>query len=157
MARGRRPGESVIVPMKGDGDPGANLAERALARAAELRPEGMLESERWIYDRLAPPLCNPTRPRLNEANVFMFQMLCRTIARYERLALVLDDEGETYETKGGRNGNQKRSRPEAAQLNAVFAQIRALANDFGMTPAGERAIGAAAQLGFNFDDDDDFN
>lgn len=157
MARGRRPNEQAIIPMREDGDAGHNLEARAIARAAELRPEGISSEVRWIYDRLAPPLCHPTRNRLDEVNVFAFELLCETIARYRRLKLVLDEDGESYSTKGGRNGTQLRSRPEAAQVNVVWGQIRGMLNDFGMTPAGARALGAQAQLGFNFgDEDDDF-
>jgi phage terminase small subunit len=149
MARGRRPGESAVVPMKSDAQNGFNLQERALARAAALRPEGLVDKVRWIYDRLAPPLCHPTKDRLNEVNVFMFVQLCRTIERYEGYIVLLDEMGETYVSEG-RQGKQVKARPEIAQLNETWRQIRALANDFGMTPAGERSLGATGQLGFNF-------
>ena len=156
MARGRRPAESAVVPMREDGDGGHNLQARALARAAQLRPEGMLDEERWIYDRLAPALCHPTKDRLNEVNVFMFLQLCRSILRYEKYAVLLKELGETYTSKT-RNGDQIKSRPEIAQLNETWRQIRALGSDFGMTPAAERSLGAGGQLGFSFGDhDDDF-
>ncbi|SMO63961.1 P27 family phage terminase small subunit [Paracoccus laeviglucosivorans] len=156
MARGRKPAESVVVPMK-DGESGHNLQARALAKAAQLRPEGLLDEVRWVYDRLAPPLCHPTKDRLNEANVFMFVQLCRSVVRYERYTVLLEEEGETYTAKT-RNGTQQKSRPEVAQLNETWRQIRALASDFGMTPAAERALGGSGQMGFNFggDNDDDF-
>lgn len=156
MARGRRPSESAVVPMREDGESGHNLQARALARAAELRPEGLLDEVRWVYDRLAPPLCHPTKNRLNELNVFMFAQLCDSVVRYQNYKVLLAELGETYESVG-RAGKQYKSRPEVAQLNEAWRQIRALASDFGMTPAAERALGAQGQLGFNFgDDDDDF-
>ncbi|MCJ8139504.1 P27 family phage terminase small subunit [Falsirhodobacter halotolerans] len=158
MARGRRPNESSVVPLKDDGVSGHNLQERAHAKAAQLRPEGMIDKVRWVYDRLAPPLCHPTKDRLNEVNIFMFVQLCRSVVRYEEYIVLLEELGETYLSKG-RAGDQLKSRPEVAQLNETWRQIRALASDFGMTPAAERALGASAQLGFRFgegDSDGDF-
>lgn len=157
MARGRKPAESLVVPLREDGSAGINLQERAFARAAELRPEGLVDQVRWVYDRLAPPLCHPTKNRLNEINVVMFIQLCRSIVRYEGYTTLLEELGETYSVKS-RNGNQWKSRPEVAQLNETWRQIRALASDFGMTPAAERGLSApAGQLPFNFGEGaDDF-
>ncbi|WP_370267434.1 P27 family phage terminase small subunit [Nioella sp.] len=155
MARGRRPADQNVVPMKGEAPGGHNLQERAVALATELRPEGLPTRVRWIYDRLAPPLCLATRKHpLNTANVTMFVMLCRSVARYEHYETLLDELGETYVSQG-RQGQQIKARPEIAQLNETWRQIRALASDFGMTPASERALGAGGQMGFDFDDDDD--
>lgn len=156
MARGRKPAEHHVIPMREDGDAGHNLQARALARAAQLRPEGMLNEEGWVYDRLAPALCHPTKDRLNEVNIFMFLQLIRSIVRYEKYAVLLKELGETYSSKT-RNGDQIKARPEVAQLNETWRQIRALASDFGMTPAAERALGTPGQLGFAFGEhDDDF-
>lgn len=143
--------------MKDDGAGGHNLQERALARAAQLRPEGLLDQVRWIYDRIAPALCHPTKDRLNEVNVFMFVQLCDSVARYNAYKVLIAELGETYVSEG-RQGKQIKTRPEVAQLNETWRQIRALASDFGMTPAAERSLGAPGQLGFRFGDgDDDFS
>ena len=156
MARGRRPAESHVIPMRDDGDAGHNLQARAIARAGQLPPGGLLGEERWAYARLAPPPCHPTKDRLNEINIFMFLQLVRSIVRYEHYSVLLKELGETYSAET-RNGMQIKSRPEVAQLNETWRQIRALASDFGMTPAAERALGAQGQLGFTFgNDDDDF-
>lgn len=53
------------------------------------------------------------------------------MVRHERLTLELEELGETYESET-RNGKQIKARPEVAQLNETFRQIRALANDFGV-------------------------
>ena len=79
--------------MKADGAEFHNLQERAIARAAQLRPEGLVDKVRWIYDRLAPPLCHPTKERLNEVNIFMFTQLCRSIERYEAYTQQAIDAG----------------------------------------------------------------
>lgn len=154
MARGRKPDIGVVVPMKEDGDTGHNILARAIARASQLRPEGLSFEVRTVYDRLAPPLCHPSKDRLNEVTVFMFVQLCRSIVRYEKLELVLDEQGESYSPGKGRNGDQRRATPEAAQINVVWGQVRQLANDFGMTPAAERALGGGGQIAFNFGDND---
>ena len=147
--KGRKPAESSVVPMRDDGAVGHNLAERAFARASELRPEGLLDAELWVYNRLAPPLCHPTKDRLNEVNIYMFLQLVRSIVRYEGYMVTLAELGETY-VVASRNGNQQKSRPEVAQLNETWRQIRALASDFGMTPAAERAVKSGPQIGFDF-------
>ncbi|TCP43943.1 P27 family phage terminase small subunit [Rhodovulum marinum] len=152
--KGRKPnGSGAVVPMREDGAAPHNLAERARSRMLELEPGDMNPDHREIYRRLALPLCHPTRDRLNEANIFMFHQLVRVVARHERLLLVIEEEGETYTTKT-RDGEQQKARPEVAQVNETFRQIRALAGEFGMTPATERSLTAPGQLGFNFNDPD---
>lgn len=149
--KGRRPaGEGAVVPMRDDGAAGHNLEERARARMLELEPDDINPAHREIYRRLALPLCHPTRDRLNEGNIFMFHQLVRVVARHERLLIEIED-GETYVTKT-RDGEQHKARPEVAQVNETFRQIRALAGEFGMTPATERSLGTGGQMGFNFPD-----
>ena len=149
--KGRKPASDNVVPLTGEAG-GKNFAARAAQRARELRPDDMPFEVRAIWDRLAPPLCDPRRNRLNESNVFMFELLCKTIARMERLQLDVWENGETYESET-RNGTQLKSRPEVGQLNEVWRQVRALASDFGMTPSAERGLSGDSQLGFSFGDE----
>lgn len=149
--RGRKPTEEKVVPLAEEGATLHNLEERANARLDEIRPEGLTGELRWTFDRLALPLCHPTVDRLKPGNVFMFRQLCTAVVRHERLTLELEELGETYESET-RNGVQIKSRPEVAQLNETFRQIRSLANDFGMTPAAERGLSGGGQMGFNFPD-----
>jgi hypothetical protein len=151
MARGRKPASENVVPMADDGSPGRNLEERARAKLEELRPEGLEGALLWTFDRLALPLCHPTVDRLSPVNVFMFMQLARAVVRHERLILEIEELGETYESET-RNGVQIKSRPEVAQLNETFRQIRALAGEFGMTPSTERGLTHGGQLGFQFPD-----
>ncbi|MFY1706243.1 P27 family phage terminase small subunit [Tritonibacter scottomollicae] len=149
--RGRRPTEEKVVALAEEGAPLHNLEERARMRLEEIRPEGLTGELRWTFDRLALPLCHPTVDRLKPSNVFMFRQLCAAVVRHERLTLELEELGETYESET-RNGVQIKARPEVAQLNETFRQIRGLANDFGMTPAAERGLSGAGQMGFSFPD-----
>ncbi len=129
---------------------GHNLDARARERMAELEPADITPKLREIYRRLALPLCHPTRDRLNPGNIFMFLQLVRVVARHEALLVAIED-GETY-TVETRDGNQQKAKPEVAQVNETFRQIRALAGEFGMTPATERSLSAPGQLGFQFPD-----
>lgn len=151
--QGRRPSGENVVPMTDGEAKGVNFEARGRQRAAELKPEGLPFTISAIWDRIAPPLCDPRKNRLNDSNVFMFEMLCRTIERHERLRVDIDDNGETYESET-RNGVQIKNRPEVGQYNSSWAQIRTLASDFGMTPAAERSLQGSGQMGFKFDDDD---
>jgi P27 family predicted phage terminase small subunit len=151
--KGRKPNSEQVVPFTGGKDAGRFDAQ-ATQRARELRPDELPFEIRNIWDRLAPPLCHPQRKRLHEGNVYMFETLCWTIARYERLRLDVWENGESY-TSETRNGDQQKSRPEVGQLNETWRQVRGLASDFGMTPASERAVQASGQMGFSFNDDDD--
>lgn len=151
--KGRKPATDNVVPLTGDqvrGDFTAFSRDRAKA----LRPNGLPFDVANAWDRLAPAMCHPLRDRLNEANVFMFEQLCWTIARHEQLRLDIREQGETYESHT-RNGTQQKSRPEVAQANETWRQIRALASDFGMTPSAERGLKTGGQLGFEFADDFD--
>ena len=149
--KGRKPAEEKVVPLTEDGGSLHNLEERAKARLEEIRPEGLTGQLRWTFDRMALPLCHPTVDRLNRTNAFMFKQLCKAVLRFERLELELEELTEIYESQT-RNGKQIKSRPEVAQYNETFRQIRGLANDFGMTPAAERGLSGGGQMGFNFTD-----
>lgn len=154
--QGRKPSNENVVPLKQEDGGGSNFEARALARSVELRPDDMPFTVRAIWDRLAPALCDPRKNRLNDTNVYMFELLCHTIDRHERLRLDVREGGETYETMT-RNGKQLKSRPEVSQLNETWRQIRALASDFGMTPSAERGLQGGGQLGFDFNDGDGFD
>ncbi|MCF1434035.1 terminase [Agrobacterium vitis] len=154
--KGRKPSSENVVPLKPEDGQGANFEARAAAMARELRPDDLPFDVRAIWDRIAPPLCDPRKNRLNDVNVYMFEQLCWTIARHERLRLDVREGGETYESQT-RNGTQLKSRPEVSQLNETWRQIRALASDFGMTPSAERGLQATGQLGFEFPTDDGFD
>jgi len=155
MAKGRKPsGDGAVVPMREEGSEGHNLDARAHARMLELEPEGLDLITETTYRRLALPLAHPTRDRLHEGNIFMFLQLVRSVVRHERALLVIDDEGETYTTKT-RDGEQQKTRPEVAQVNETWRQIRSLAGEFGMTPSTERGLNSSGQMGFNFPGDED--
>lgn len=150
--KGRKPSSENVVPLTGN-EKTQDFGAFSRQRARELCPQDMPFEVKAIWDRLAPPMCDPRRDRLNEANVLMFEQLCWVVARHERLRLDVRENGETYESHT-RNGVQQKSRPEVAQLNETLRQIRALASDFGMSPAAERGLKASGQLRFDLGEDD---
>lgn len=150
--KGRKPGVDNVVPLT-EGNALRDFGVDAKRLANELRPEGMEIPVGMIWDRLAPPLCDPRRGRLNECNAFMFLQFCRTVARHEKLLIDIGDDGETYEVKT-RNGMQQKARPQVAQLNETWRQVRSLAESFGMTPASERGLSVVGQKAFDLGDDD---
>jgi hypothetical protein len=150
MARGRNPKAETVVPMADENFAGSNLDERALQAMQKLTPHDLTGETLWTFQRLALPLCHPTVARLKPQNIFMFLQLVRAVVRHEKLMVILEN-GETYKSDT-RDGAQQKARPEVAQLNETFRQIRALASDFGMTPQSERAV-SGGQLSLIFPDE----
>lgn len=151
--RGRKPQNSNVVPLTEDVRR-LDFEASAKAKAKSLKPRGLDRDVSKVWDRLAPCVCHPTVNRLAPHMVEAFVMLCRCIARHERLRTVMEGEGETYETQT-RNGTQLKSRPEVGQMNESFRQALTLLRDFGLTPAAERGIRATSDQGdFDFNDGD---
>lgn len=153
--RGRKPNVDNVVPLTGadDSERAARHDKRAMEIARELRPRGLEDDVRKIWDRMAPRVCHPTVDRLHPQHVETFAIMCRALARYERLRLFLAQEGEVYATET-RNGLQYKNRPEVGQMNEAFRQFLTLARDFGLTPSSERAIRNSYGQPNLFDDDE---
>lgn len=151
--RGRKPQNSNVVPLTEDVRR-LDFEASAKAKAKSLKPRGLDRDVSKVWDRLAPCVCHPTVNRLAPHMVEAFVMLCRSIARHERLRAIIETEGETYES-ASRNGSQLKSRPEVGQLNESFRQVLTLLRDYGLTPAAERGIKATGDQGdFDFGDGD---
>lgn len=151
--RGRKPSSSNVVPLTEDLRR-LDFEASAKAKARSLKPRKLDPDVAKVWDRLAPRVCHPTVNRLAPHMVEAFVMLCRCIARHERLRTLMQAEGETYETQT-RNGAQMKSRPEVGQMNESFRQALTLLRDFGLTPAAERGIRATGDQGdFDFGDGD---
>ncbi len=152
--RGRKPDQDNVVPLTGDQSRG-NFDGYAASVANGLRPPGLEDDVRQVYDRIAPLLCHPTVVRLKPHMVDTFVLMCRMWCRFETIRKLLADPevGETYESET-RNGVQLKSRPEVAQMNEAFRNFLTLARDFGLTPAAERGIKNAAQGQLPFEEGD---
>lgn len=151
--RGRKPDNTNVVPLTGDARR-IDFDAAARAKARELKPRGLEADVSKVWDRLAPRVCHPTVNRLAPHLVESFLLLCRALARHDKLRLQIQATGETYAT-ATRNGEQHKSRPEVAQLNESFRQALTLLRDFGLTPAAERGLKATSDQGdFDFGDED---
>ena len=122
----------------------ASQAERT---ATQLRPRGLGAAAIRVWDRLAPELI--LLGRLKPHYVDALAEYCRIVARLAAWRQKLDDDEWTY-VISGRNGMQRKSRPEVAQLNDDWRKWRSLAASFGLTPADERAV--TSNQGDLFDD-----
>lgn len=112
-----------------------NLAKEAdrqhKKRATTLRPRGLAADEKKIWDRLAPELSK--LGRLAPHYVDVIYQFCVVTARMERFRAELDAEGWIYETTG-RHGDQRKSKPEAAQINDDFRKWSTLVAQLGLSP-----------------------
>lgn len=118
--------------------PGADgVSSEHRARAAELKPSGLLPGAGDIWDRLAPEMM--LLGRLKNHFVDAFAEYCYLLNRLAETRRLLSDIGETYEVFG-RNGNQRKSRPEIAQLNDDWRKLQRLSGCFGLTPADEKTL-----------------
>jgi P27 family predicted phage terminase small subunit len=117
-------------------------------RAEALRPGDLKETERLVWDRVAPLLVRLGRLRPHHADAFA--EYCIVCVKLKEARKTLDAKEWVYAAEG-RNGTQYKSRPEVAQLNDDFRKWRSLASDFGLTPYSERVLKDNGQ-GDLFDD-----
>lgn len=151
MARGKKPelaipGKHIALPLHDE--PQAIH----VAKANDLRPDDLLSVEELrIWDRIAPNLA--MLGRLKPHFVDALCEYCRIVRRLSDARKELDEKEWTYAT-AGRNGVQRKSRPEVAQLNDDWRKWRSLVGEFGLAPAAER--GMQSGQGDLFDDFDKF-
>ncbi len=69
---------------------------------------------------------------------------CIVVCRMAELRKELTKNGWTYESMT-RNGLQKKSRPEVAQLNDDWRKWRSLVGSFGLAPAESRGLSDTPQ------------
>ena len=149
MARGKKPelaipGKHIALPLYDE--PQAIH----IAKANDLRPDDLLSAdELMIWDRIAPNLA--MLGRLKPHFVDALCEYCRVVRRLYDARKELDEKEWTYVT-AGRNGTQRKSRPEVAQLNDDWRKWRSLVGEFGLAPASER--GMQSGQGDLFDDFD---
>lgn len=142
MVKGRKPDPGNVVPLHGDAtaESEARRREAAQRTADELRPAGMSEAVAAVWDQIAPVLADPSLNRLKPQFVDVVLEYCRVIVRLRELrALFGSVEDETYEVEG-RNGAQKKTRPEVAQVNETWRQWRSLVAMLGLSPADARGL-----------------
>lgn len=108
--------------------------EKAAAVAKKLKPRGMSDAEKRIWDRVATELA--VEGRLKSLYVDFVQEYCVVKARIDQTRVDLDISEWTYETEG-RHGAQLKSRPEVGQYNDDWRKWNSLVGQLGLSPATE--------------------
>ncbi|SOC11410.1 P27 family predicted phage terminase small subunit [Rhodobacter sp. JA431] len=129
--RGAKGKLSVVTPMKGDDE------------AVPPPLDFMSPDARDVWARLAPQLVKLKRlePHFHE----LFASYCEEVAVYIAMTKDIGAHGVTYETGQGRNGNQKRTRPEVHLRKSTLESMIRLGALFGLSPVDEKRLGNANQ------------
>lgn len=110
-----------------------------IARAEELRPDELTEAECKVWDRLAPQLV--MLGRLKPHFIDSIADYCVIYVRVAEAHKYLNENEWSYGSEG-RNGSQRKMRPEVAQINEDWRKMRSLRGDFGLSPVSERGVTA---------------
>lgn len=98
-------------------------------------PEWLSKPARQEWDRVVPEMAR--LELLKESDQTALAAYCETYAEWLMALATLRREGRTIEAKQG-----MLSHPAVGQWRALTAQLRAFANEFGLTPASERKLAA---------------
>lgn len=125
-----------------------------IAQAEALRPkQGLTEAELKEWDKTAPRLAMLGRLRPHFTDALM--EYCRVIRRLADTRAILDREGWTYGSET-RYGDQQKSRPEVAQLNADWVKWWNLQQAFGFMPSPDKRLSKSLSGNDALDDFDSF-
>lgn len=73
-----------------------------------------------------------SRENFKPGHLGQLKILCSLYEEYELLMALVEVEGYSYYSEGGRNGPQKRITPEVAQLNRTRTEIRNYSKTLGL-------------------------
>jgi len=138
------PDNVAAIPVEFQGRPDEWYQERS----DDLRPSDLKDSEREIWDRVAPQLCRVGR--LKALFVDVIAEYCRITACLVEARKMLDEEQWIYVTTG-RHGEQRKANPRLAQLNDDWRKWRSLVGELGLSPNTDRNLNSAQ--GDLFDDE----
>lgn len=133
MAKGKKPhlvalegGKDAFTPHEG--------ARGNARQAADIDPpEFMLDDNLAMAEwrRIVPLLIE--KDILDAVDAVRLGIYCQAVSEYTALTLELRREGFTYVSKG-RNGTQKKNKPEVARRHELIKVIHSCASDFGFSP-----------------------
>lgn len=124
--------------------PGEVAAGSAVAAPSWLKDEGLK-----VWRRLSPTLT--AAKLLTPADRETFGRYCRNFARWLKMQLALDENGETYSVTT-ESGTVHRARPEFVIADRIERQLLAAEDRFGLNPAERQRIFAArSQSGISGD------
>jgi phage terminase small subunit len=98
------------------------------------KPRGLSREQQKVWERTVPEFIRIGR--FKSYYVDFFREYCVVVCRMETFLIYLELEGWKYTTEG-RNGEQHRPRPEAAQYNDDWKKWKWLTEQLGMSPAAD--------------------
>jgi P27 family predicted phage terminase small subunit len=125
---------SNVVSLPGV-DLGSISNEEAQAKSAGYRPRGLSKDQRKVWDRVVPEFI--LEGRFKAIYIEFFKNYCVVVARMEKALNYLEMHDWKYVTVG-RNGEQHKTRPEAAQYNDDWRKWNSMVNQIGMSPATDQ-------------------
>lgn len=151
--RGPKPEPAAVKIAKGNpgnrpigADPVVDLPEQH----AKIEPPVWLKKEGLkIWGRLAPRLA--AMKLLSAVDAEAFGRYCRNFARWQKMQLTLDNEGETYESESA-HGKLKRCHPAFLISDRLERQLLASEDRFGLNPAERQRLFAARAANPNLGD-----
>lgn len=125
---------SNVVSLPGV-DQNSMSGEDAQVKSTEYRPRGLSKEQRKVWDRVVPEFI--LEGRFKNIYVEFFKNYCVVVARMEAALVYLEANDWKYITVG-RNGEQHKTRPEAAQYNDDWRKWNSMVNQIGMSPATDQ-------------------
>lgn len=80
------------------------------------------------------------RDNLKTSHLVQLRILCELYVRYDQLAAIIDENGYTFISEGGRNGDQVKARPEVQILGKTISEIRAYSQMLGLQLVKDTAV-----------------
>ncbi|XBQ15812.1 MAG: phage terminase small subunit P27 family [Oceanicaulis sp.] len=144
MSKGKKP---YLVALEGGAD--AFIPHEA-ARGDVVKDERLDPPEFMLDDRIAMeewrrivPLLS-AKGILDKLDVMRLAIYCQAVSEYDQVTRELKQEGFTYTSKG-RNGTQRKNRPEVGRRNELIKIIHSCASDFGMSPLARMRLALGEQ------------
>jgi len=114
------------------------------------KPQSLSKDAALIWDEVVSEL--EKLKVLARVDKYQIAIYCNNVARAQAMQQLLDKDGYTYTTRG-RNGEMERARPQVAILESCEKQIRAFAQEWGMSAAARGRLKVDDGQGKLFDDD----
>ncbi len=131
--KGAKPNLKNVIPMKAEDTAAAQIAA----------PDYLSVDAREVWDRLSIELSK--RGRLEPHFYELFAGYCEEVAVYIAMTRDIGENGISYETGAGRNGNQQRQRPEVSIRAQALNQMMRLSALFGFSPVDEQRLKGQGQ------------
>lgn len=142
MPAGRRPKPSALKVMTG------NPGKRALPKDEPKPKRGMPGKPTWLskparkyWPKIAAEL--DRMGVLTTADGTALGLLCDVLAHYIEARDMMEEEGLTYESESREGGVMIRPHPSVKIASDAWKRARAMAIEFGLTPAARAKVGGA--------------